>query len=173
MGNYYNKQNYPPKEKQEFKEILPAFDVKDLNRKNYVNLAEKVIKEHFENEKKKTITTNQIRNLLELTNELRERLRTERVEQLTEDMISQVQYIKLRFVYAVGRDKGTQGNDGKGVLEFMKRSNLIACLDTVKDSPEQYLLVCKYMEALVAYHKFFDSEKKLKAELNKNHNRRN
>ena len=138
--------------------IAPVFSAKDLNQLNYVDLAQKVIEQHYQKEGKKTITTNQIRNFLELTNELREQLRTDHVEKLTPEMMSQVQYIKLRLIYATGRDK-----EGKGVFEFMQRSSLIECLDTVGDSPQQYLLVCRYLEALTAYHKWYETKKELDA----------
>ena len=148
--------------------IAPVFSAKDLNELNYVDMAQKVIEQHYQKEGRKTITTNQIRNFLELTNELREQLRTDHVDKLTTEMMSQVQYIKLRLVYATGRDK-----DGKGVFEFMQRSNLIECLDTVGDSPQQYLLVCKYLEALTAYHKWYETKKELDDAAERANNRPN
>lgn len=145
-------QDYNKKQSQQY-EKKPKFDASKLNKSNYVEWAEKIIKNHQQEMKKmekSPVTTNQVRNLLELLNILRERLRIERVKKLDEDMQGQVQYIKLRFVYAAGRD-----NESKGVRNFIQRSGMIECFDTVGDSIEQYELVCKYMEALVAYHKYY------------------
>ena len=137
---------------------IPKFDVSKLTMENYVDIAESIILAHKKELYKElngktydnTISPSQIRNLFDLLNGLREQIRTERATKLTEDMKGQVQYIKLRFVYAAGRDK-----ESKGVRDFIQRSGMIACLDTVKDSVKQYELVCKYMEALVAYHKYY------------------
>ncbi|HQM01456.1 MAG TPA: type III-A CRISPR-associated protein Csm2 [Ruminococcus flavefaciens] len=145
-NNNYTRNNQPRQQEAE----IHKFDVSKLNADNYVDKAEEIIKAHKDAMDRDSISTSQIRNLLDLLNGLRERLRTERVTKLTEDMKGQVQYIKLRFVYAAGRDK-----DSKGVRDFIQRSGMIACLDTVKDSVKQYELVCKYMEALVAYHKYY------------------
>lgn len=127
----------------------PAFDAAKLTESSYVGIAEKVIISHRDRKDRNAISTSQIRILLDLLNGLREQLRTERVKALTENMIGQVQYIKLRIVYAAGRD-----NESKGVRDFIDSSGLIKCLDTVGDSVERYELVCKYMEALVAYHRY-------------------
>lgn len=137
-------------------EAKALFDISQLNKQNYVEIAEKVIKHHYlnhtkaDNTSKATISPNQIRNLLDLLNVLRERLRTIRVSELTPDLISQIQYIKLRFIYAAGRDK-----DNKGVRDFIIESSLIDCIDSIGNSVEQFQLVCNYMEALVAYHKYY------------------
>ena len=145
-------QNNGQRNKQQWREDnkKPEFDASKLDAANFADIAEEIIKAHKDFMDRDPISTSQIRNLLDLLNVLRERLRTERVKELTEDMKGQVQYIKLRFVYAAGRDK-----DSKGVRDFIQRSGMIACLDTVKDSVKQYELVCKYMEALVAYHKYY------------------
>lgn len=123
----------------------PVFDVKTLNQINYVQLAESVIKKHKDGN---AITTTQLRGLFALLTELREILRVQQSSKLDEALQSRVQYIKMRFVYAAGRGE-------KGVPEFMIQSSMIDCLNTVHDSAKQFELVCKYMEALVAYHKFY------------------
>ena len=122
-----------------------VFDVKALNLLNYVENAEKVIRKHKEGN---AITTTQLRGLFSLMTEVREILRIRQSDRLDESMQSRVQYIKMRFVYAAGRGE-------KGVADFMKQSALVECIDTIKDSAKQFELVCKYMEALVAYHKFY------------------
>ena len=126
---------------------IPKFDVSQLNQTNYVDKADKIIQVHNKEDKKEQITSNQIRNLLELVNEIYEILRLERASILSDELVGRIQYVKMRFVYAAGRDKG--------VKRFMDRSGLIDCLDSVGNDAEQFRLVCKYMEALVAYHKYY------------------
>jgi len=141
-------------------EAKALFEPSQLNKQNYVEMAEKVIQHHSSNHQKTnnnsktTISTSQIRNLLDLLNVLRERLRTMHISELTPDLISQIQYIKLRFIYAAGRD-----NDNKGIRDFIIKSSLIECVDSIGNSVEQFQLVCNYMEALVAYHKYYIGEK--------------
>ena len=74
-------QDYNKKQSQQY-EKKPKFDASKLNKSNYVEWAEKIIKNHQQEMKKmekSPVTTNQVRNLLELLNILRERLRIERV----------------------------------------------------------------------------------------------
>ncbi len=124
----------------------PVVDIKALNAANFADYAEKVIQEH--NQSRDKISTTQLRGLFALLIEVREIIRVRQDKQLDENLISRVQYIKMRFVYAAGRGE-------KGVPAFMQQSALIECLDTVKDSVKQFELICKYMEALVAYHKYY------------------
>lgn len=124
----------------------PVIDYKTLSITNFANFAEKVIQEH--NKSYDKISTTQLRGLFSLLTEVREIIRVRQEKQLNENLISRVQYIKMRFVYAAGRGE-------KGVSAFMKQSALIECLDSIQDSVKQFELVCKYMEALVAYHKYY------------------
>ena len=152
--NNYSNRNFTANSPSRY-EARAVIDITKLNKQNFVVNAEKVIKHHQSThidfrKKYKGISSNQLRNLLDLLNNLRERLRTERVSELTSNMISQVQYIKLRFIYAAGRD-----NDGKGVRDFIIESDLINCIDSIGRSVEQFQLICNYLEALVAYHKYY------------------
>ena len=128
--------------------VKPIFDVNTMSQTNYVQLAESVILAHKKHSDRESISTTQLRNLFALMTEVREILRVRQTDDLDETLQSRIQYIKMRFVYAAGRGE-------KGVPEFMTQSSLIGCLDTVKDSAKQFELVCKYMEALVAYHKYY------------------
>ena len=139
----YNDSGYPGNPKQP---AAPVVSIRELNGTNFADYAEKVIKKH--KEEKQKITTTQLRGLFALMTEVREILRVRQDKKLDENLISRVQYIKMRFAYAAGRGE-------KGVDAFMKQSDLIAALDTVQDSVRQFELICKYMEALVAYHKYY------------------
>lgn len=144
-NGFYDRKPYSDKPRNTY-DANPVIDQKTLSITNFANYAEKVIKEHKNSYDK--ISTTQLRGLFSLLTEMREIIRIHQEKQLDENLISRVQYIKMRFVYAAGRGE-------KAVSTFMKQSALIECLDSIQDSVKQFELVCKYMEALVAYHKFY------------------
>ena len=147
QSNYSRNQNYNGNRNGNAAPVItPLFKAEELNESNYVDLAEKVIKAHDQSRDK--ITTSQLRSLFSLMTEMREIIRVRPEKIMGEMLISRIQYIKMRFVYAAGRGE-------KGVPDFMKQSVLIECLNSVKDSSKRFELVCKYMEALVAYHKYY------------------
>lgn len=122
---------------------------KTLDKLTYVGDAEKVITKH-----NITISTNKIRDILALINELYSQVRNQNIQKLNEDFQSRIQYTKMKLVYEAGRDNK--------VKDFLKCSNLLNYLDQIEDSKEALILVCHYTEALVAYHKYhnIDSDKK-------------
>ena len=118
-----------------------------LNKVSYVKQAEDVINNLPKNKGGKPfLTTNQIRNVHSLINELYDMARLDTSEKLSEDIQSHVQYIKMKIVYLAGRDKA--------VKEFVNKSKIIEYLDSIGNSRDTLLLVCHYSEALVAYHKY-------------------
>lgn len=140
-GNYSNRQVEVEK---------PVFQISSLSQTNYVECAEKVIRSL--NDSNKLLTSSQIRNLLTLINEVYEMIRIGRPKKLSEELSGRIQYIKMRFVYAAGRSKDSK--DYK-VDSFMKQSGIIELLGSIDDSVDRFMLICKYMEALVAYHKYY------------------
>lgn len=122
-----------------------------LNSETYVDVAEDVIKKMIKQDRSGNdvigVTTSKIRNILSMFSELYNDVMHETSEELGKDIVERVQYLRLRIVYEAGRDKN--------VKEFVMKSNLLNILKSVKRSKKSFLLVCKYMEALVAYHKFY------------------
>ena len=125
---------------------------KPLDKLTYVDQAEAVIGQLRKNEKSGVIylTTNKIRNLLSLITELYNML-DRRSGEIDEKTQSHVQYVRMKIVYEAGRDKD--------VKEFCEKSEILEHLKAVGKDSEKLLLVCHYMEALVAYHKFYTNEK--------------
>lgn len=121
-----------------------------LNDLNYVDMAEGVIVSLQEvdrkGNKKLPLTTSKIRNLLTMTNQIRNQVLKERSEKINGKSQSDIQYLKMRIAYEAGRDKI--------VCEFVDKAGLMRHIGDIKDSKEQALLFCKYMEALVAYHRY-------------------
>lgn len=111
---------------------------------NCVDEAEKVILELSQD--KKPITTNKIRNLLSLITDAynRENIRTE--DTLLEESINNVTMFRIRTVYEAGRDDGTK--------IFVKKSKIINYAKDIGNSRKKLIEFSRYMEALVAYHRF-------------------
>lgn len=130
----YNRQNTP--------QTMPY---KELTDNNYVKHAKSVI-EYLNNLGGKLLTTSQIRNLLSLNSEIYNMVIMENKKELSENIQSKLQYLKVRMVYDSGRDNK--------VKAFVLNSHLIEHIDWIDNSKEKYMLFSKYMEALVAYRKF-------------------
>ena len=52
----------------------------------------------------------------------------------------------MKFAYQAGRDRK--------VKAFVEKANLMGELENIGESREKAILFCKYMESLVAYHKY-------------------
>ena len=121
-----------------------------LTEETYVNLAEKVINELSRSKKIvrgreqpiKLITTSKIRNLLAIMMDIKNDILESGTETLTPELAGRIQYLK----YEAGRDES--------VKEFLRISQLIGCVDKSGTSRKNYLLITRYMEALVAFRKF-------------------
>ena len=137
-NNHYS-QNGPRKDYQK-NETAPieALQLPD----DYLEQAEKLMQssEVF-------ITTSKIRRLYSLATEIynEERLRTE--QELTAESIAAVGMMRVRIAYECGRDEK--------VKSFVKQAKLLEYLKGIGSSRVKFIKYTLYMEALVAYHKFF------------------
>ena len=61
-----------------------------------------------------------------------------------------IAYLKVRILYEAGREPA--------VKDFVERAEIIKCIDEIGSSKKKYLLFNRYLEALVAYHRFFDGK---------------
>lgn len=73
-------------------------------------------------------------------------VRTNKNKVLSEDVQSHIQYVKMKIIYMAGRENS--------VKVFIEKSLLVDYLNGIGDSRDELILVCHYMEALVAYHKY-------------------
>ena len=116
-----------------------------INKENYVDQAEQVIKNLMTDRKGNiTLTTSKIRNILAMVSEIYNEVVHESGEVLSSESQERIQY--LRIVYESGRETS--------VKDFVQKAKILEELKKVKDSKSQFLLFCRYMEALVAYRKF-------------------
>lgn len=119
-----------------------------LDELNYVGQAEKVIqnlgKDKYGN---LFLTTSKIRNLLGMISDLNNQAIHETGSKLSVELQGGIQYLKMRFAYEAGRERS--------VKEFVEKANIFDHIDQIGSDRKEFLLFCKYMEALVAYHKFY------------------
>ncbi|GFO85360.1 type III-A CRISPR-associated protein Csm2 [Anaerostipes butyraticus] len=125
-----------------------------IDKLTYVDQAEKVIKSMREKNRnggyRISLTTSKIRNILSLVTAIYNQVIHDPNPELSEDICQEIQYLRLRIIYEAGRD-----DKDKDVMKFVKKAELIENIQSIGKSREQFLLFCRYMEALVAYHRFY------------------
>lgn len=111
---------------------------------DFVTAAEDVIqKDNWS----RRITTSKIRRLFSLLTEIynTENLRTG--DDLAPESVYQLRLAQIRMLYEAGRDNA--------VKSFLKEARLVEYLKDIGSSRTKLLHYFHYMEALVAYHKFY------------------
>ncbi|GKS80585.1 type III-A CRISPR-associated protein Csm2 [Ligilactobacillus pabuli] len=130
----------------------PAFKKPQLNisftEESYVSEAEKVILSLKENNFKHgrdVLTTSQIRNLLSLTSSILNDLVFKEFEQV----MDKLSYLRIQFVYQSGRNGA--------VKDLVETAQILKILENVQAKKDKETLIrfCHYMEALVAYFKYY------------------
>jgi|O827metagenome_2_1110793.scaffolds.fasta_scaffold34801_2 CRISPR-associated protein Csm2 len=128
-------------------------------KKQYVNEAREVIEELKESgfrvgngRNSDELTSTQIRNLLASTTPLYDAARTQRSDTYDDRITA----IRINAIYQSGRNKAV-----KKLVETSKMLNILEDIteeEDLKKKREYILRFCKYMEALVAYFKFFEDQ---------------
>lgn len=127
-----------------------------INENNYVDKAEKVIVSLVEESKKlnrgkvNIVTTSKIRNLLAMTSDIYNQILLLQKDELNDEIKGRIEYLRIRFIYECGRD-----NDRYPTMKkFVEKSEVLDILKEIKGSKKNYILFSRYMEALIAFHKF-------------------
>ena len=133
------------------KELQADFLLK-LTEENYVGIAEKAIREICAKKNKMgkpvpPVTTSKIRNLLAMTAAIYNDVIVWQSEKLSTEVVGRINYMKIRFVYEAGREPK--------VKELVEKAQILEHLEEIGNSRTQYILFSRYMEALVAYRKFY------------------
>ena len=94
----------------------------------------------------------QIRKFLTAVNMLTNKINMYKIHhpgqvEMSAELAAEVEYLKVKLVYQMGRDRA--------VREFADRAGLQAEVDAIRGNIRQYESFARYMEALVAYHKFY------------------
>lgn len=124
----------------------------EITEKNYVKKAEDVIK-NLKDKKDKNgktvqmVTTSKIRNLLAMTADIYNDVISQSEMKLTEEQQSRIEYLKIRIIYESGREST--------VKDLVKESGILKMIEEIGDKKKNFLLFSKYMEALVAFRKFY------------------
>lgn len=130
-----------------------------IDKLNYTDKAEKVIfdlakKDKYGNTKRDkngkldiSLTTSKIRNILSMVSALYNDVQRYKEKELSEEFLSRIQYLKMRIAYEAVREESVE--------DFVKKANLMGEIKEIGTSKDNLILFCNYMEALVAYRKFY------------------
>lgn len=120
-------------------EILPEKIPED-----YIDRADAIMRGLHGEQK---LTTSKIRKLLSLVSGIydAERLRTE--PELTKESIAGIGMMRIRTAYEAGRDTATK--------VFVEKTHLLQYLKGIGTNREDLIAFAHYMEALVAYHRYY------------------
>ncbi len=123
-----------------------------LTDENYVDKAERAISLlEKDNKGNYLLTTSQIRNLLSLCSSLYDRSK----ERQFDELINDVSYLRVQFVYQSGRNSVKVNRQMFfPVKDLVEKGQILEALKEIKDR-ETLQRFCRYMEALVAYFKFY------------------
>ena len=128
-----------------------------INENNYADEAEKVILQLKNKTNPKTgksvpmVTTSKIRSILAMTSDIYNEVIMQQDDTLGDDLAGRIEYLRIRVVYEVGRDEDRD----KPVKSFVMQSKILEILKEIKGSRKNYILFNRYMESLVAFHKFY------------------
>lgn len=130
--------------------------MKTINEENYVNKAEEAIQSLTEEAKRQQgrggalVTTSKIRNLLAMTSDIYNQVLLCQTEKLDSELVGRIEYLRVRFMYECGREKT--------VKKFVEVTELLEILKEVGGSRKNYLLFSRYMEALIAFHRYYGGQ---------------
>ena len=118
-----------------------------LEKTNYVDKAEDVVNNLMRDKKNHLIlTTSKIRNILSMISTIYNEVIHYPSDKLNEDIVERLKYLKMRFAYEAGREKAV-----KNLIEVAK---IFEIIEWIGNDKQKCILFCKYMESIVAYHKF-------------------
>lgn len=131
----------------------------DFESFDVVTEAEKAIKElqYKDRYNKIDVTTSQIRKFLTAVNVVRNKVdlykaKNKGAEALSKELTAEIKFLKVNLLYQAGRTAA--------VKQFMTVSKLDIIIDGIGDSLARFVKFTKYVEALVAYHKFLGGKDK-------------
>ena len=116
-------------------------------------IAEGIIKKLKRNHRDEIeLTKSHIRKYLAAANALTNKVTVYRAvhpnaEELSEDLAKEVKFLKVKLAYQATRNSA--------VRDFVEQARLWDCLDKIGRDMKRYNDFARYIEALVAYHKFY------------------
>ncbi len=97
------------------------------------------------------LTKNQIRKFLSAVNTVKNKVIAEQMKKkdndtLSAEMAAEVKFLKVTIMYQAGRERS--------VKDFLNRTELEKIISDIGNDRNKFDNFCKYVEALVAFHKF-------------------
>ncbi len=102
------------------------------------------------------VTTSQIRRFLTAVNTVTGKVEqyqneTGKKDVLSPELVAQVKFLKVKLAYQVGRD-----DKAKHIKNFAEEADLTSAIDSIGDDMKKYEEFARYVEALVAFHKYYE-----------------
>ncbi len=122
--------------------------------KDYVEKADEVMfglsKPNKYNEGKRDfdLTTSKIRNILSLVSDIYNQEMLNPEEELSESSLEKIEMMRVRILYEAGREENI-------VKPFVVQSKILNYLKSVRNNKKKFINFARYMEALVAYHRYY------------------
>lgn len=101
------------------------------------------------------LKTNQIRKFLIAVNAITNKVNVYKAKhldatELPDELAGEIQFLKVKAAYQAGRKRSVE--------DFMKQSHMKQHIEAVGTSIAKYEAFAHYIEALVAYHKFYGGD---------------
>lgn len=71
-------------------------------------------------------------------------------ERLCGELVDEIKFLQVNIAYQAGREKAVE--------EFAEKAKFVSIIKDIGDSTVEFYKFCKYVEALVAYHKYYGGE---------------
>lgn len=105
------------------------------------------------------LKTNQIRKILTAVNILKNKvdiykIANPQVKKLDEELQMEIEFLRVNIAYQIGREKGKENL----VREFVEKADLLNMVKDINGDIKAFENFCRYIEALVAFHKFYGGQ---------------
>lgn len=105
------------------------------------------------------LKTNQIRKILTAVNILKNKVDIYKIanpqaKKLDEELQMEIEFLRVNIAYQIGREKGKENL----VREFVEKADLLNMVKDIDGDIKAFENFCRYIEALVAFHKFYGGQ---------------
>ena len=120
---------------------------------NYVDAAESVIVSIGTPHRKQKgklifqVTTTKLRNIFSMVSDIYNVENRRTAETISDDSSAKLQMLRIRVLYEAGRDPSVQN--------FIRASHMLEYIKGIGTNKEAMIRFAHYMEALVAYHRYY------------------
>ncbi len=130
-------------------------NTESITESNYVDIAEQSIKKLLgkpdeRGKYRKIVSTSKLRGLLAMVSDIYNDALSVNQNTLPSDLTARISYMKVRFYYEAGREKN--------VRALLETARVFELLDAINGKKDKFILFSRYMEALVAFRKFYVEE---------------